>query len=128
VQDSKAGELIPRITFREVEDAEMLAVILATTAQTVMQNIRLANAAKIANDLGLPVFLSSDTPYSSGRSELTPDEMLARQHAHRIRLIDVVNSVAAELRRLREGIGNEEDKRFVDGFAAIVDELQSVGD
>lgn len=125
MQDSTAGELIPRITFREIEDAEMLAVILGTTAQTVMTNIRLATAAKLASDLGMPVVLSSD---SYGSAVMTPEEMLSRQHAHRVRLIDMVNSVAAELRRLREDIGNEEDENFVTGFAAIADELQGAGE
>lgn len=120
VFESRA-EFFPRVTFRNMEDAELTGELLKGYALQMMEAMQHLRATNHMHSLGL---LSATYVTPDGK-EREPAEVLADYSVRCLRAADLLAAVQAEMSRLREGVGTEADKEYSDKFTAIVEQLHN---
>ena len=126
-----SGELHPRITFREIEDAELLAELaknFASQTATNLANIeRLVIAAEMGKRLGVPILLQVTHADGTAAEGYSPEFMRSECMAALTRCGELLQSIGTQLRVLREGTGEvtEQDREYDDKLFQIAADIRA---
>lgn len=119
---STQANLIPRVTFRELADAELFAKLVRGYSYEMMQRAQMLRDIQHLEATGAVIAHLVDE--STGQ-EITAQQAKERFAAQLLRAAELLAAIIPELVRLQtqDGELSEEDRMFNDEFSGIVTKL-----